>query len=271
MVSDPESTTLAKVIAPFGISAADAIGSFALGVGSVLETAISRKAAIDIAAIENRGKLNELAAKALFGTAEEISKRMGGAFSPAFIAQVMEGDPKALATDAGKLVQRFSSSGYHTALTELATKGDPASLAMSQLLEISRIPQIASNEKLLAQYSNLAQEALASTLTRTYTGVDRPTEPGEQQAMWDATQQLMRKKTAGVFAKDYWLSIIPHPEGMQITPEGPAADATRQAALPEAQKRRVADEQIITDVLKAVLDSSNVRTIPDTAQQGAVK
>lgn len=259
LAADPDSASFARILKPLGVTPSDAIGAFALGIGSVLETAINRKAQIDIAAAQSKGAISEIAAKALFGTAEEISKRMGGAYSPSFIAAAMEGDPKVLATEEGKLVQRFTSAGFFTSLTELAAKGDPAALSMKQLLEIARIPQIASNPQLLGKYSNLAQDALASTLTRTFTGMDRPTEEGKEQQAWDAVQAMLWRKTAGVFSydKDKILGVsIPFTGDLNITPQGGALEEqTRQRAyeaLPDATKTRMEDAKIVEETLKAL-------------------
>jgi hypothetical protein len=267
LAADPDSASFAKILKPLGVTPSDAIGAFALGIGSVLDVAINRKAQMELIAATNKGQASEIAAKALFAAAEDISKRMGGAYSPTFIAQVMEGDPKMIATPAGQMVQRFTSSGFTTALTELAVKGDPAALSMKQLLDVARIPQIASNEKLLAQYSNLAQNSLAATLTRSVTGLDRPMEAGKEQQMWDAVNTIMMRKTAGVFAeKGGFLGIGKH---LEITPEGGALEAQRKAevfqSLPDATRKRMEDSKIVDETLRALF--GDITTLaPDTTQ-----
>jgi hypothetical protein len=261
LAADPNSTSLAKALAPLGVTPADAIGAFALGIGSTLDTALQRKSALEIAQAKSQGDAQEIALRALYGSAEEISKRLGGAYSPTFIAKVMEGDKKSIESPAGQLVGRFVSAGYTTALTELGTKGDPASISLNQLLQVARIPQIASNEDLLSKYSNLAQSALASTLTRTFTGMDRPSEQGPQQQTWDAINGSMMKKTAGVFNKDYFLGFIPKPGGMTITPQGKEADQQaaqgRMDAVPDATKQTMRDKQIVDDALQAILGQAS--------------
>lgn len=256
LAADPNSASFAKVLKPLGVTPADAIGAFALGIGGVLDVAINRKSQLELAAATREGNIAEIAARAMYGSAEDISKRLGGAYSPDFISQVMAGDPKAIGTPAGQMVQRFTSAGFMTALTEQAVKGDPAALSMKQLMDLGRIPQIASNEKLLTQYSNLVQQSLAATLTRTFTGMDRPTEAGDDQKKWDTVQATMMKKTAGVFSTPTGAKgMLPGFLGgndITITPQGKGTDVPGQAGASDATGTKANDSKIVSDALQAL-------------------
>lgn len=199
VASDPNSTTWAGLL-PEGVKPADVIGGIALGAGDIIASGINRRNVVEATAAQE-------AARALYGAAEAASKAMGERYSPQFIAAVMQGDPKAINTDAGQMVSRFLSAGFMSSLTELATKGDPGAIAMQRLLELGRIPQIASNEGVLAQYSNLTREMLASSITRAHLGYERPEEPGDSQKLWDKYNASIRKQMGGMFDTNFWGSL----------------------------------------------------------------
>jgi hypothetical protein len=196
IAKDPNSVSWARIL-PAGVKPADVIGGVALGVGGIIQSGIDQ-------ANITKANAGREAIQALYSVATEVSKAMGGRFSPDFVAAVMQGSGEAIDTPAGQLVSRFMDAGFTAGLMTAAQKGDPAFAAMEQMLNLARVPQISGNEETLATYSNLFRDYIANGLTRKWLGYDRPKAPGEQQQVWDQFQQSVRKQMGGTF-KPGWL------------------------------------------------------------------
>lgn len=236
IAGDPNSATWATLL-PNGVTPADVIGGVGLGLGQILESGISKRNITEASAQVE-------ANRAIWGVAEDVSKAMKGAYAPPFIVAVMSGDPKVSATPAGQMVRRFLDAGFMTGLTEQAAKGDPGMIALTHLMELARVPQIAGNQDLLAEYSNLIRTSVAGSITRTHLGYDRPAQPGTQQRVWDLYNASILKKVAGTFSKS-WVPFTT----MQIA----APDATPGGAKPDpVQARRDADAAMLEAFVKAM-------------------
>lgn len=234
VANDPDSATWAKLMPP-DVKPADVIAGIALGVGPMMLEGFQQRGQQALA----RSTRASEAEKALYGVAEDVSKKMGGRYSPIFIAAVMSGDPSVSNTPAGLMVQRFLDSGFYAGLMDTALKGDPGALAMKQLLEVAHIPQLAGNENLLAQYSNLLRGSMANSLTRAFMGVDRPSERGKDQNDWDAANKAIAKQMGGMFGTN-WLGNLQ----VKKEPVGSEAEST--------EKERPPDKDIAREALEAL-------------------
>lgn len=192
IVADPESTSLAKLFP--GVKVSDLIGGIALGMSQMMESSMSKTDTIQAAFAREE-------AQALFGAAKTISEATGGKYSPTFIAAVMQGDTKAANSPAGKALSRFMDAGFMAGITELTNKGDPSALQMTRLMELARVPGIASNEGLLGAYSNLFHKSLAAMFTRRDMGYDiTDVEPNSEAAKnWLDRQATIEEQTGGLF------------------------------------------------------------------------
>lgn len=193
IAGDPSSATWAKLL-PEGITPADVIGGIALGVGDIITSGINKRNIVEATYAQE-------AARALFDVAGKASTAMGAKYSPDFIAQVMQGNPKAINTPAGQMVSRFLDAGFVAGLTESAAKGDPVSTIQTRLLELARVPQISSNERLLAIYSDLFREMEAGKFARRDLGFDiTDVEPGSDAAkLWLKYQAKLVQSMGGMF------------------------------------------------------------------------
>lgn len=249
IVGDPNSSGLTKIMAPFGVSPADAIGGIALGMGSMLETAISRKAAIDVAKIEAQVDAGKEARKARLDVSTTVSKGMGGV-DPLFVEQVLAGNPKAINTDLGRAVLKYANSGFHVAMVDQAQKGNPTAALNTKLLEIARVPGVANHPELLEGYSNLVRKGFLTGLVDTYAGYERPKEPGKAQKNWDARMVEMDKKMGGVFSTDAISAWLPGGDtGTEISAPGAEPEPEK---LPAAAAQKKKDTSIIQETMDAI-------------------
>lgn len=246
VASDPNATSWAGLL-PSGVKPADVIGGIALGAGDIITSGANRRNIIETTYAQE-------AARALYGAAEAASKSMGGRYSPDFIAHVMQGDAKAIDSPAGQMVSRFMDAGFMAALTEAGTKGDPGSIAMQRLLELGRIPQIASNEEVLAQYSNLLRQVLAGSITRAHLGFDRPTESGDSQKLWDQYNAAIGKQMGGLFRTSAQFG----PFGGNLTIEG----ANQPFGTEPAKTQQQRDSELLSQSLQAIFGDSTGRAGP---------
>lgn len=205
IAGDPDSVSWARLLPP-GTKPADIIGAGGLGLLGIIQSGVDRE---NITA----AKAREHATEALYSVAEEVSKAMGGRYSPDFIAAVMQGDPKALNSEAGAVVQRHMDAAFSVSITEMAQKGDPSFVALERLLELGRIPQIAGNEETLANYSNLFRDLISTGLTRTWLGFDRPQEGDPRRPVWDALNKSVRDQMGGMFRAGWFLD-----KGIKVEP-----------------------------------------------------
>lgn len=230
---DPDSSSWVKLM-PEGVKPSDVIGGVALGVGSMMLEGFQQQGQANLAKATRASE----AEKALFGVAEDVSKKMGGKYDPTFIAAVMQGNPQALNTPAGRMISRFMDAGFFAGLQEAAVKGDPGAAAMKSLLEVAHIPQLAGNESLLANYSNLFRELTAATFTRSALGYDRPKEKGDQQIIWDNYNRAIAKQMGGLFQPHFFGSMT--------------IDNTQNAGVPKPQEEKANDQDIAKQALDAL-------------------
>lgn len=250
LASHPESATWATLLPP-DVSAADVIGGIALGVGDIITSGINRKNVVAATYAQEE-------ARALFDVAGKVSTTMNGRVSPTFVAAVMQGDPKAINTPAGQMVSRFMDAGFVANLTEMAAKGDPVSNIQTRLLELSRVPQISGNERLLSIYSNLFREMEAGKFARRDLGYDITdvTPDGPEAKAWLARQAQYVKQMGGLFQTGaggfLWM-------GTKITGVG-----DREEQAPE-ESRQQQDAAILDGFLQAWADSAGV--VPGTTMK----
>lgn len=234
LAAHPDSASWASLFP--GIKPADIIGAWALGIGSTLDIGLSRKAQLEVTTAQE-------GIRALMDAAKEVLKDTKLPLSPVFIGQVMEGNPEALKTPAGQLAWQTMNKGWEAALIQQSEKGNPRMLAIKQLMELARVPQIASNPDLLSKYSNLVQENLASAMNETFGIQDNP-----------ANHKEMMKRTAGVFDYNWFRNFIPGKDAMQVTP----------ANQPNPQEQRQqADSALIAQAVQAAIGAVNQPVTPD--------
>lgn len=237
LAAHPDSASWASLFP--GIKPADIIGAWALGIGSSLDIGLNRKAQLEVTTAQE-------GIKALMDAAQQVLKDTKLPFSPVFIGRVMEGDPAALKTPAGQLAWQTMNKGWEAALVQQSEKGNPRMLAIRQLMDLARIPQIASNPDLLGKYSNLVQENLASAMNETFGIEDNP-----------ANHREMMKRTAGVFDYNWFRNFVPGKDAMQITPAG--------QPNPQEQRQQ-ADSALVAQAVQAAIGAINQPAVtPDSA------
>lgn len=221
LAANPNSASWAGLFP--GIKPADIIGAWALGVGSTLDIGLSRKAELEITTAKE-------AIRSLMDAAQEKIKDTKLPYSPAMVAAVMEGNPGALKSGAGQVIWHTMNAGWQAAIAEQAQKGNPRMIAVKGLMDLARIPQIAGNEKLLDQYSNLIQENLASALNESFGIEDNP-----------ANHNEMRKRTAGVFDYDWRRNFVPGRSSTEIRPANQPTPDERKRQMDAATWDQVLD------------------------------
>lgn len=237
LAAHPDSASWASLFP--GIKPADIIGAWALGIGSTLDIGLSRKAQIEVTTAQE-------AVRALMDSAKEWIKDAKLPFSPAFIGQIMEGNPEALKTPAGQLAWQTMNAGWDAAMNEQATKGNIHMIAIRELKELLKIPGLANNEEAINKYGNLIQDNIASAILESRGVEDNST-----------NHAIARKKTAGVFDYNWWRLFVPGRQTLEVKP----------ANQPNPQEQRQqTDSALVAQAVQAALGAINQPAVtPDTA------
>lgn len=237
LAANPDSASWASLFP--GIKPSDIIGAWALGIGSTLDIGLNRKAQLEVTTAQE-------GIRSLMDAAQQVLKDTKLPFSPAFIGQVMEGNPEVLKTPAGQLAWHTMNAGWQAAMIQQAEKGNPRMIAIKQLMELARVPQIASNPEMLGKYSNLTQDNWASALNETFGIQDNP-----------ANHKEMMKRTAGVFDYNWFRNFVPGKDALEINPAG--------QPNPQEQRQQ-ADSALVAQAVQAAIGAINQPAVtPDSA------
>lgn len=256
ILQNPESSSIATLLQPYGVKVGDVIGAFANGMG---QTVVEAMQGMNIERNKN-ASIQDVVARATANIAEAVGKDIKFA-SAAEIIRVMNGDPTILNTRKGRAIAQFMAAGFDASLADAALKGDPSAIAIQRMTEIMRIPQIAGNEKALAQVTNMVRGQIADIFVRAQLG-PRPDLPSDDQKRWDAAWSKMVQSMGGVF--DTRSVLLLFGGRINVPPQGPGGATTGPASMGGQN-----DLQAMQDFLQRIGAAANPNQAPGSVPSPA--
>lgn len=224
-LADPNNSSLRTIFREMGMTVTDAMGAAVAGIGSFLDQGLSRRNII----INNAGQAQNIAEKAAFDVAEQISERMNGRFSPQEIRRVMQfgvGRDTGPQGNRDRAISSFLQAGFDSALMTNTIAADPAMQLFKTMQEVARNPRIAGNDQLMEGLNRSAMSIISSSLAdRIFDQL--PTEsrdPGvRDQLRREFTQQIIRT-FGGVLREDRsWFNMVTPGSDLRVEQPAPAA------------------------------------------------